>query len=110
MFNLQTQTRVGVVDTPFRSYLDALGEAVKAARNGFPFPQSIFDSRGDLVQRIEPEPKRTALRLDGFGFESGSVVTPGLSPMGGTPTPKSGVSTVAELATLGESFDLAEGV
>ena len=110
MFNLQTQTRVGVVDTPFRSYLDALGEAVKAARNGFPFPQSIFDSRGDLVQRIEPEPKRTALRLDGFGFESGSVVTPGLSPMGGTFDAFSGNAKAVNLVPAGESFDLAEGV
>jgi len=84
-YRLVTETRTGPVEGPcFRHYTDALGEAVKLARNGLPFAQVIYDGSGDLVKRIEAEPRRVKLRPQVAGFESGSVVTPGLSAMGGT--------------------------
>lgn len=84
-YRLVTETRSGLVEGPvFPRYTDALGEAVKLARNGLPFAQAIYDGSGDLVKRIEAEPRRVKLRPQVVGFESGSVVTPGLSPMGGT--------------------------
>lgn len=84
-YRIVTETRTGPVEGPcFRHYTDALGEAVKALRNGCTFDQVIYDGAGDLVKRIHPEPRRVKLRPQVVDFESGSVVTPGLSAMGGT--------------------------
>lgn len=108
-YTLRVVTRGGFLDTPFRSYLDALGEAVRGLRNGISFRQMILDPDGNLMKAIEPEPRRVKLAPK-VVFESGSVVTPGLSPMGGTPTPFSAVQRGAGLSATGCTFDLAEGL
>lgn len=73
---------------PFTSYLDALGEAVKAVRNGTSFPQIIVNDSNHVEIRIEPDAPRVKFRpVFGDGFESGSVVTPGLSLTGWTDAP-----------------------
>lgn len=88
-YRLIVLTRSGPSEGPvFRSYLDALGEAVTALRNGITFPQIILNGSGELEKRIEPDPRRVKLRpVFGGGFESGSVVTPGLSLTGWTGAP-----------------------
>ena len=85
-YRLIVLTRSGPSEGPvFRSYLDALGEAVTALRNGITFPQIILNGSGELEKRIEPEARRVKRRpVFGGGFESGSVVTPGLSLTGWT--------------------------
>lgn len=108
-YTLRVVTRGGFLDTPFRCYTDALGEAVKALRNGISFRQMILDSNGDLMKSIEPELPRVKL-VPKEVFESGSVVTPGLSPMGGTPTPFFASRQVPGLSATGCTFDLAEGI
>lgn len=100
-YRLVTETRTGPLEGPvFRCYTDALGEAVSRLRNGITFVQSIYDGSGDLVKRIQPEGPRIKLRppVELDGFQSGSVVTPGLSLTGWTPA--------SSLAL----FDLAEGL
>lgn len=107
-YALQTETRSGVLDGPvFRFYLDALGEAVKRLRNGISFVQIIRDGDGNVLKRIEPEGRRIKLRcsLAGLG-ESGSVVTPGLSLMGGTLDQNLMVSG----SSSRETFELSDGL
>ena len=82
-YTLRVVTRGGFLDTPFRSYLDALGEAVRGLRNGISFRQMILDADGNLMKSIEPDPRRVKL-VPKEVFESGSVVTPGLSLTGET--------------------------
>lgn len=108
-YTLRVVTRGGFLDTPFRSYLDALGEAVRGLRNGISFRQMILDADGNLMKAIEPEPRRVKLAPKEV-FESGSVVTPGLSPMGGTPTPFFASQQGPGLSATGCTFDLAEGI
>lgn len=108
-YTLRVVTRGGSLDTPFRCYTDALGEAVKALRNGISFRQMILDPDGNLMKAIEPEPRRVKLAPKEV-FESGSVVTPGLSAMGGTFGPSSSPTGGGGLSPTGWTFDLAEGV
>lgn len=111
-YRLVTETRTGPLEGPvFRCYTDALGEAVSRLRNGITFVQSIYDGSGDLVKRIQPEGRRIKLRppVELDGFESGSVVTPGLSLTGWTPAPNSAVEG-GGLSPIGCTFDLAEGL
>ncbi len=98
-YRLVVETRSGPLEGPsYRYFTDALAEAVDCLRNGIMFVQVIYDGSGNVVHRIEPEGKRVKLRPAVAGFESGSVVTPGLSLMGETFDQKSTV------------FDLADGV
>lgn len=108
-YTLRVVTRGGFLDTPFRCYTDALGEAVKALRNGITFRQMILDPDGYLMKSIEPELPRVKL-VPKVVLESGYVVTPGLSPMGGTPTPFSAVQRGGGLSAMDGTFELAEGV
>ncbi len=108
-YTLRVVTRAGFLDTPFRSYLDALGEAVKGLRNGITFRQMILDPNGELIKAIEPELPRVKL-VPKEVFESGSVVTPGLSAMGGTLAPSSSPTGGGGLSPTGCTFDLVEGV
>lgn len=106
-YRLIVLTRSGPSEGPvFRSYLDALGEAVTALRNGITFPQIILNGSGELEKRIEPDPRRVKLRpVFGGGFESGSVVTPGLCAMGGTFGPFSVPHGGAGLSLTGWTSD-----
>lgn len=108
-YTLRVVTRGGFLDTPFRSYLDALGEAVRGLRNGISFRQMILDADGNLMKSIEPDPRRVKL-VPKEVFESGSVVTPGLSAMGCTLGTSSAPTGGAGLSPTGWIFDLAEGV
>lgn len=108
-YTLRIVTRGGSLDTPFRSYLDALGEAVKGLRNGISYRQMILDADGNLMKAIEPELPRVKL-VPKVVFESGSVVTPGLSAMGGTFGTSSAPAGGGGLSASGCTFDLAEGV
>lgn len=108
-YTLRVVTRGGFLDTPFRCYTDALGEAVKALRNGISFRQMILDSNGDLMKSIEPELPRVKL-VPKEVFESGSVVTPGLSLTGWTHAPFSAPQGGGGLSAMDGTFELAEGV
>lgn len=108
-YTLRVVTRGGFLDTPFRCYTDALGEAVKALRNGISFRQMILDSNGDLMKSIEPELPRVKL-VPKEVFESGSVVTPGLSLTGWTDASFSAPQGGVGLSLTGETFDLVEGI
>lgn len=106
-YRLIVLTRSGPSEGPvFRCYLDALGEAVTALRNGITFPQIILNGSGELEKRIEPEARRVKLRpVFGGGFESGSVVTPGLSLMGETFCSPDGVREGGGLSLTGWTSD-----
>lgn len=83
-FRLVTETRSGPLEGPsFPRYTDALGVAMDAVRRGLTFPQVIYNGAGDVEIRIEPNPPVQPRRQFSV-FQSGSVVTPGLSLMGGT--------------------------
>lgn len=108
-YTLRVVTRGGFLDTPFRCYTDALGEAVKALRNGISFRQMILDSNGDLMKSIEPELPRVKL-VPKEVFQSGFVVTPGLSATGCTLGASSAPTGGVGLSLTGETFDLVEGL
>ncbi len=108
-YTLRVVTRGGFLDTPFRSYLDALGEAVRGLRNGISFRQMILDPDGNLMKAIEPEPRRVKLAPKEV-FESGSAVTPGLSLTGWTPAPFSASQGGGGQSPTDGTFELAEGV
>lgn len=108
-YTLRVVTRGGFLDTPFRCYTDALGEAVKALRNGISFRQMILDSNGDLMKSIEPELPRVKL-VPQEVLESGYVVTPGLSLTGWTPAPFSASQGGGGQSPTDGTFELAEGV
>lgn len=116
-YTLHTLTKTGAfADAPFRCYTDALGVAMARVRNGTPCAQIIVNGQGELQVRLEPEPPRGTSRPVFAGTEkkSGSVVTPGLSAMGGTLDQFSTVSRGGGLSPMGgtadDIFDLAEGV
>jgi hypothetical protein len=106
-YRLIVLTSTGPSEGPvFRSFLDALGEAVTALRNGITFPQIILNGSGELEKRIEPEARRVKRRpVFGGGFESGSVVTPGLSLTGWTDGPFLAPSQGGGLCAMGGTLD-----
>lgn len=113
-FTLYTLTKSGAfADASFSSFIDARTEAATRVRSGFQFVQMIVNGRGDLEARIDPLPpvvRSSRPVFAGTEKKSGSVVTPGLSAMGGTLDQLSTLQGGAVLSLTGETFALAEGV
>ena len=76
---LVTETRTGPVGALLPPLHPTPRRNRQARRNGLPFAQVIYDGSGDLVKRIEAEPRRVKLRPQVVGFESGPL-TPDLVP------------------------------